>query len=293
MSLVRTSPDIPYRFANIYSAYRPLDSNETVNNFTCVLSKPMYNIKSVGLDYCGFANNICVFEGTYFGWTEDDYPAPDGSAPITSFTFPDGVFYTPSQAASYIQTNMNSLSPNSYTYTVTIDSSGYYNFTSTGTFSIYCFGNVSAYMIGLTELADGRQVYGPSVPRFCSPLLSSLRPEWPCFNRPWGISIEIEGLSSNISSNCPYTPSFQFIVPITTNYGDMQEYFRAQTFNQNIFYFDVGRTITSFKVKIGLMIPGIRGLELPFVLHGDIFIRLHYESFDDMKALEWRSEVSK
>ena len=291
MSLVRTSPDIPYKFADIYSAYRPLPAEETVNNFTCILSKPMYNIKSIGLDYCAFANNICVFERTVFEWTEDNYPAPTGTGTITSFGFPLNTFFTPAQAAAYIQTNMNTLSPSGYTYTVSIDSSGYYNFTSTGTFSIYCYNLNSGFFIGLTEIADGRQIYGDTVPRFCTPLGTSLRPEWPCFNRPWGISIELEGFSSNVQGNCTYSPSFQFIVPITTNYGEMQEFFRSQTFNQNIYYFDVGRTATVFKFKIGLMIPGLRGLAGPFNLHSDIFIRLHYESFDDMKALEWRSGV--
>lgn len=291
MSLIRTSPDYPYRFADIYSAYRPLQPNETVNNFTCILSGAMHNIKSIGLDYCSFANNICVLEGSLFEWTEDDYPAPSGSAPITSFGFPSNTFLTPAQTAAYIQTNMNLLSPNSYTYTVTIDSSGYYNFTSTGSFSIYCLNPNCAYFIGLTEVADGRQIYGPSIPQFSTPLGTTLRPEWPCFNRPWGISIEIEGFSSNTLSNCTYNPSFQFIVPISSNYGDMQEYYRGQTFNQNIYYFDIGHTFKTFKIKIGLMIPGLRGTTGSFNLHSDIFIRFHYETFDDMKALSWRSNV--
>jgi len=291
MNLVRTSPDIPYKYVDIYSAYRPLDPNETVNNFTCILSKPLYNVKSIGLDYCFFSNNICVFEYSVFKWTENGYPAPTGVAPIISFTFPQNTFLTPAQSAAYIESNMNSLSPGGYTYTVTVDSSGYYNFTSTGNFSIYCLNPNCAYFIGLTEVADGRQIYGPSVPQFSTPLGTALKPNWPCFNRSAGVSIELEGFSSNVQSNCTYNPSFQFIVPITTNYGDVQQHFRSQTFDQNIYYFDVGKTVSVFRVKLGLMIPSFRGVALPFELRSDIFIRLHYESFDDQKALEWRSGV--
>ena len=290
MALIRTTQDTHYRYANIFSAYRPLLSTETVNDFTCKLSAPMKNVKALGLDYVSFCNNICAFEGSLFEWAETGYILP-GNPGFASFGFPPSTFFTPAESALYIQTQMNALSPNGYTYTVTVDSSGYYNFTSTGQFTIYCLNPNCAYFIGLSQVADGRQIYGPSVPQFFTLLGTSLRSEWPCFNRTWGISIEIEGLSSNNLSNCTFTPSYQFLVPITTNYGDMQEYYRESSFNQNVIYFDVGHTFDTFKIKLNLMVPGLRGLTRGYDLHSDIFIRLFYETFDDMKALEWRSQV--
>lgn len=270
-----------HKFFTVYSGYRPLEELEP-ERFSVELTQPLLDVKEIKLEYATFPNNISPLQGMTFSWAETSYISP-----LTTFLFPSG-FLAPAQLMSYIQNQMNLLSPNGYTYTVTIDAvTGLITFSSTGSFTIYMAGITSSgYNLGMNQIADGRNLY-PGVPQYFTPLGITFTTPWPIFNREWGIAIHVRPWSADTCSNDTYLDNHQFVIPLSgTDYGGIVEYKHLDTFKQNIAFFTPGHSFKRLYISITRWVDTYNHI-IPYVrLNGEILLRFSYTTYRDTQALE-------
>ena len=271
--------DYAHKYFTVYSGYRPV-GEPIPEEFSCELTQPLLDCKEIKLDFVQFPNCIVPLEGLTFSWVENSY-----TDPVTSFTFPS-TFLTSPQIVAYIQSEMTSLSPNSYVYTVTLDTTtSIITWASTGSFSLYTQGiTTSGYNLGLNQISDGRLIY-PGVPAYFSPLASSYISPWPVFNREWGVAIHVRPWSSDTCSNDTYLDTHQFVVPITSNYGDIQYFELNSQFKQNISWFKPGHSFKRLFFSIRRWVDTFNHITQRISLHGEILMRFSYSTYRDTEAI--------
>lgn len=262
----------------ISSAYR---NTGTETSFNIQLNQAISNVRTIQLQMCQVNNMVCPTEGSVFYWVEASY-----SATPFSFSFPDNTFYTVPEIATYIQTQMNAIG--TLSYTVTINSSNYFQFSANGAFSLVCnqSNNNIFYILGLGAYANNIPVFPTSLPpKGYTFLNTSLSCPEPVNNRIAGIGISVTPLSSNSISNSPSNPSYNFYVPYLQNYSRV-EYFSANSgFNQTCKYYNKGFSFSSMKVDIGVLIPSSKSVTFNHKLHSDIYFILNYTTYDDVRAI--------
>ncbi len=270
-----------HKFFTVYSGYRPAEELSPMQ-FSVELTQPLLDIKEVKLEYVTFANNIAPLEGLSFSWSEINYISP-----TTTFIFPS-YFMSPAQLMAYIQNQMNTLSPNGYTYTVTIDAvTGLINFTSTGLFSLDLEGTLtSGYNLGMNQLSDGRNLY-PGVPKHRSPLGNIFTTPWPIFNREWGLALHIRPWTSDCCSNDTYLDNHQFVIPLSsTDYGGIVELKHLDSFKQNIAFFSPGHSFKRLFITVSKWIDSYNHITPNVNLNSEILLRFSYTTYRDTQALE-------
>jgi hypothetical protein len=278
---MQVDTNFTHKFFTLYSGYRP-QGEVYPENFSVELTQPLLDCKEIKLEYASFPNNICPLAGLSFTWVEDAY-----ANVRTSFNYPS-TFLNPVQLMAFIETQMNTLSPNSYTYTAVLDATtGLITWTSTGPFSIYAGGiTTSGYNLGLNQIADGRTLY-PGIPQYYTPLGTTFTSPWPIFNREWGLAIHIRPWSADTCSNDSYLDNHQFVIPLSgTDYGGIVEYDHLNTFKQNISFFTPGHSFKRLFISISRWVDTYNHV-IPFVrLNGEILLRFSYTTYRDTQALE-------
>lgn len=284
---MQVDSNFTHKFFSVYSGYRPI-AEVYPENFSVELTQPLLDVKEIKLEYCSFPNNIVPLQGLTFSWSEDGY-----ADPVTTFSFPS-TFLNPVQLMAYIETQMNTLSPNSYTYTVTLDATtGLITWASTGPFTLYMGGITSSgYNLGLNQIADGRALY-PGVPQYNTPLGVTFTSPWPIFNREWGIALHVRPWSADTCSNDSYLDNHQFTIPLSgTDYGGIVEYHHLNTCKQNIAFFKPGHSykrlyfsVVKWVDNYNHVLPGLR-------LNGEILLRFSYTTYRDKEALEASVKLS-
>lgn len=269
---------LPDKTFIISSAYRTCGSE---TSFFAQLNQAIMNVRSIQLDMCQFNNNIIPTEGSVFYWVESSYAA----TPF-SFTFPDNTFYTISDLATYIQTQMTAIGTG--TYTVTVNSSNYFEFTSNVPFSL--IGNLPNnniyYILGFSALANASYVGPfPGIPPGYSFLNTSLQGFDPFNNRINGLGVSLSPLTTNGISNSVNNVSYTWYVPVLRNYGEVEYFAANKDFNQTTKYFNKGFNFSSMKVDIGLLFPSSQSVTFNQKLHSDIYFIFSYTTFDDFPAI--------
>lgn len=271
-----------HKFFTIYSGYR-VSTELNPTEFSVELTQPLLDVREITLEYAQFPNCIVPLQGTKFYFSESGY----AGTPV-GFTFPS-VFMSPNQLMVYMENQMNSLSPNGYTYTVTIDAvSGLITWASTGNFTInYTYDqpyNQSGYFLGTTLLADGKIIY-PGVPAYFSPNGTSFTSPWPINNRLYGIAVRIRPWTADICSNSDYLDNHLFVIPLGKyNYGEIVEFNHNSQWKQNIAFFTPGH---SFKKLYCSVVKWITDSSdpIPLVLNSDIVLKFSYSTYRDTQAL--------
>lgn len=267
-----------HKFFTIFSGYRTsseLDSAE----FTVELSQPLLDVRQITLEYAQFNNTIVPMQGSSFIFSETGY-----SGPTVGFTFPN-VFMAPSDLMAYIETQMNALSPNGYTYTVTIDAvTGIISWSSTGNFTLQFQGDTSGFYLGCILLTNGHLIY-PGVPAHYSPFGTTFSAPWPINNRIPGVAIRIRPWTADICSNSDYLDNHLFIIPMGKyNYGEVVEFNHLSQWKQNIAFFTPGH---SFKKLYCSIVPWIASSldSIPLKLNTDIVLKFSYSTYRDTQAI--------
>jgi hypothetical protein len=277
-----------HKYFTVFSGFRPRNEKQP-ENFSVELTQPLLDVREIRLDYAQFANCIVPYAGTTFFWSENGYdPSPSN---IILFPLPNE-FMTPGQLMAYIQTQMNTLSPNSYTYTVTIDAvTGKITWSSTGNFTIYCRSPivgqyaVGAFYLGLVPVAEGRDIY-PGIPLHFTPEGTSYTSFWPIFNRQYGVAIRIQPLTSDTCSNSDYLDNHLFVIPLSSsNYGGIVDYKNNNSWDQNIAFFQPGHSFKRLGFNLVKWIDTAEDVA-PLILNSDILLRFSYSTYRDTQALE-------
>lgn len=271
-----------HKFFTVYSGYR---DNDELNpaEFTVELTQPLLDIREIKLEYAQFANTIVPLQGTKFYFSESGY-----AGSVVGFTFPN-YFMSPNQLMVYIQDQMNTLSPNGYTYTVTIDAvTGLITWSSTGNFTInYVFDqqyNQSGYFLGTTLLVDGKIIY-PGVPAYFSPNGTTFTSPWPINNRLYGLAVRLRPWTGDICSNSDYLDNHLFILPLGKyNYGEIVEFEHLSEWTQNLAFFTPGHNHKKLYCSIVKWITASSD-PIPLILNGDIVLKFSYSTYRDTQAL--------
>lgn len=271
-----------HKFFTIYSGYR-VSTELNPAEFTIELTQPLLDVRQIALEYAQFANTIVPLQATKFYFSEGGY-----SGSVVGFEFPN-VFMAPSDLMLFMQNQMNALSPNGYTYNVTIDAvSGLITWASTGNFTInYLYDqqyNQSGYFLGTTLLVDGKEIY-PGVPPYFSPDGTSFTAPWPINNRLYGVAIRIRPWTADICSNSDYLDNHLFIIPMGKyNYGEIVEFNSNSQWRQNIAFFTPGH---SFKKLYCSVIKWITASSdpIPLLLNTDIVLKFSYSTYRDTQAI--------
>lgn len=262
----------------ISSAYR---TSGTETSFNVQLNQPIRNVRSVQLDMVQFNNNICPTEGSIFRWVETSY----GGTQL-SFTFPEDTFYTATQLATYIQTQMNTIGTG--TYTVSITASNYFVFTSNVPFSLICNqpNNNIFYILGFQQQANNVFIQPfPGVPPGFTYLNTTTQAPDPLNNRINGLGISLSPLSTSSINNTTNNISYNYYVPVLHNYTEVEYFAANKDFNQTVKYFGKSFTFSSMKVDIGILFPSSQTVNFNQKLHSDIYLIFSYTTYDDASII--------
>lgn len=283
-----------HKYFTVYSGYRAR-AELFSDSFSAELTQPILDIKQISLEEVTFPNCIVPTAFSQFTWTED--PGYTNNGPV--ITFPED-FLDPVQIVAYLETQMNLLSPNGYTYSVTLDATtGKISWSTVGgqDFSIYApvtldpnASDPVGYYLGIIPLVDERLIYGPTVPAGFSPYANTFTAPYPMFNREWGIAIFIRPFAPlDSSSNDTYLDNAQFVVPLSdSNYGQMIEWKKDNSYPQNIINFKPGHNYKRIFFTISRWVVGRRNRysKPPFRLNSEIVMRFGYSTYRDTLAMK-------
>lgn len=268
-----------HKFFTIQSGYR-VSTDINPAEFTVELTQPLLDVRQITLEYAQFPNTIVPMQGTSFRFSE----TVGYAGPTVGFTFPN-VFMAPSDLMTYIETQMNTLSPNGYTYTVTIDAvTGIISWTSTGDFTIYTIDDTSGYYLGLTLISDGRLIY-PGVPANYTPFGTTFTAPWPINNRIPGLAVRIRPWTADVCSNSDYLDNHLFVIPMGKyNYGEIVEFNHLQQWRQNIAFFDKGHSFKKLYCSIVNWVTSSYD-SIPLILNGEFILKFSYSTYRDTLSL--------
>jgi hypothetical protein len=248
-------------------------------DFEIILDETMRNVRSVKLCECTFNNNICIFAGLTLKWYEIS-----SSRPEFSFTFPDGVFYTPQTWCAYVQTQMNAITTNGYVYAVSFNSTtNQITWTTTSGNFAFDFSNPNvdstpndnvgfniAYYIGAKPYVN------PNRTSFLTPFASTITLGPIDFHLPY-VTLNIRPIPTTSKGPAYPLSKTQIYMPLLGNYGDTI-YFQNNNAYDWLYYFgNRGTNIQNFQVQV---LHPFTGAVLPANESG-IYIWMSWSSWDD------------